>query len=482
MIRILAAFVFALLIGLPGVAPAQTKPDAPGAPPAQTNPGASQQTNPAAPGPAQMSAAPAAPGQSQQLLNSGQLDALAAPIALYPDPLIAEILMASTYPLEVVEAARWLAAHKGLKGAQLKAAVSAQSWDESVKSLTATPSVLQMMNDKLEWTQKLGDAVLAQQPDVMGAIQRLRQRAQANKKLASNKQQTVTTQEEGGQQVIDIQPAEPDMLYVPYYDPGVVYGAWPDPDYPPYYFGAPDYIGADLLAGGLAFGGAYALGNWVGGGYRWGGGFNWGAHNIYVNRPVNPNNAVVRNWTHDPVHRQGVRYTNPAVAQRFAGARNIGAGPQSRMDFRGRGAGGEPPNVGNLNPANRPNVASRPNVSHPAARGYRGATTRPEVGYRPTVNRAAGGFYHPAGGDAFGNMMSGNRAMFDSNRGFSSLAGGFHGGGIGGGGFGGGGFGGGFGGGGFHPGGFGGGGIGGGGFHGGGFGGGGFHGGGGFRR
>ena len=343
MIKIMAALALMLLIASAGDAPAQT------------------------------SAAPAAPGQSQQLLNSGQLDALVAPIALYPDPLISEVLAASTYPLEVVEAERWVAAHKGLKGAQLKADVSKQSWDESVKSLTATPSVLQMMNDKLEWTQKLGDAVLAQQPDVMGAIQRLRQRAQANNKLASSKQQTVTTQEEGGQQVIDIQPAEPDMLYVPYYDPSVVYGAWPDPDYPPYYFGTPDYIGADLLAAGLAFGGAYALGNWVGGGYRWGGGFNWGAHNIYVNRPANLNNANVRNWIHDPVHRQGVRYNNPAVAQRFAGARDIGAGPQSRMDFRGRGADGERPNVTNLNPASRPNVAVRPNVAHPLARGYRPA-------------------------------------------------------------------------------------------------------------
>jgi hypothetical protein len=219
---------------------------------------------------------------------------------------------------------------------------------------------------------------------------------------------------------------------------------------------------------------------------------------------VNINNANLRNWTHDPVHRQGVRYNNPAVAQRFAGARNIGAGRQSRMDFRGRGAGGERPNVSSLNPANRPNVASRPNVSHPPARGYRGVTARPAGGYRPGVNRPAGvnreafnrpagdppavshlagvdprgGGIFPAGGDAFGNIMSGNRAMFDSNRGFSSLAGGFHGGGFGGGRFGGGGFhGGGFGGGGFHGGGFGGG-----GFHGGGFGGGGFHGGGGFRR
>jgi Protein of unknown function (DUF3300) len=306
MIRIVAAVAIALLIASTGVAPAQTNPSAPGVAPAQTNAGVR------------------ASDQSQELLNSGQLDALVAPITLYPDPLIAEILMASTYPIEVVEAARWVAAHNGLSGPQLQIEVSEQSWDKSVKSLTATPSVLQMMSDKLDWTQKLGDAVLAQQPDVMDAIQRLRQRAQANNKLASNKQQTVTTQEEGGEQVIDIVPAEPDLLYVPYYDPGVVYGAWPDADYPPYYFGAPDYIGGDLLAAGLAFGGGYALGSWVGGGYRWGGGFDWKRHDINVNRPLNINNANVRNWTHDPVHRQGVRYNNPVVAHvsRHLGARN----------------------------------------------------------------------------------------------------------------------------------------------------------------
>jgi Protein of unknown function (DUF3300) len=473
MIRTMAALVFALLIGSTGVAPAQTNPSPPGVAPAQTQ------------------AAPAAPAQSHQLLTAGQLDALVAPIALYPDPLIAEILMASTYPIEVVEAERWAAAHKGLSGDQLKAAVNTQSWDDSVKSLTATPSVLHMMSDKLDWTQKLGDAVLAQQPDVMDAIQRLRQRAQANNKLASNKQQTVTTRAQGGRQVIDIEPTEPAMLYVPYYDPSVVYGAWPDPDYPPYYFGAPDYIGPGLLATGLAFGAGYALGSWVGGGYGWGGGVNWGANDIYFNRPIN--GAGFRNWTHDPVHRQGVRYNNPDVAQRFAGARNIGAGPQSRMDYRGRGgqqalqpgpanrpniaagAAGQRPNV-----ANRPNVASRPNVGHPPTRGYHEAINRP-AGYReainrpaPSFNRPAGGFYHPAGANAFGNMMSGNRAMFDSNRGFASLASsGFHPSGFGGGGFRPGGFGGG---------GVGGGGFGGGGFHGGGFGGGGFHGGGGFRR
>ena len=128
---------------------------------------------------------------SQQLLSDAQLDALVAPIALYPDALLSEILMASTYPLEVVEADRWVQDNKNLKGDALKDAVTKQSWDDSVKSLVATPSVLDMMNQKLSWTQQLGDAVLAQQPDVMDAIQRLRTKAQANNKLVSNQQQTV---------------------------------------------------------------------------------------------------------------------------------------------------------------------------------------------------------------------------------------------------------------------------------------------------
>jgi hypothetical protein len=336
-----------------------------------------------------------------------------------------------------------------------------------------------MMSDKLEWTQKLGDAVLAQQPDVMDAIQRLRQKAQANNKLASNQQQTVTTEQQGGEQVIVIEPTQPDTLYVPYYDPGVVYGGWPDPDYPPYYFGAPDYIAAGLLATGLAFGAGFALRNWVGRGYRWGGGFNWRADNIYVNRPVDTNNANVRSWTHDPVHRQGVRYNNPNVAQKFAGARNIGGGAQTRMNFRGRGG----QQVLQPGAGNRPNIgagANRPAVNRPAG-GNREAFDRPEGGFnRPGFSGLAGvyapagglsGVYAPAGGEsgvfgpggnAFGNISSGNRAMFDSNRGFSSLGGGFHRGRFGGGGF--------------H------GGFRGGGFHGGGFHGGGFHGGGGFRR
>jgi hypothetical protein len=158
-----------------------------------------------------------------------------APIALYPDNLLSLVLMASTYPVEVVQAERWAKENKKLKGDQLKAAVDKQPWDDSVKSLVATPDVLAMMSSKLDWTVKLGDAVLAQQSDVMDAIQRLRARADANNKLTSNKQQRVTKTQQGGRQIITIEPTDPNMIYVPYWDPAVVYGEWPYAEYPPYY-------------------------------------------------------------------------------------------------------------------------------------------------------------------------------------------------------------------------------------------------------
>src|SRR5262249_24064426 len=150
------------------------------------------------PAPQAQSSTSQASQDDQQLLKPEQLDALLAPIALFPDALLSEILMASTYPLEVIEAERWFTANKNLKDDARKEAVGKQSWDDSVKSLVATPSVLDMMSDKLDWTQKLGDEVLAQQPDVMDAIQRLRQKAQANDKLKSNQQQTVSTEQQDG--------------------------------------------------------------------------------------------------------------------------------------------------------------------------------------------------------------------------------------------------------------------------------------------
>ena len=315
-----------------------------------------QTSKPAAPPPARP-----ASDSSQQKLSAGQLDALVAPIALYPDALLSEILMASTYPLEVVEADRWVDANKKLKGGALKATVDKQPWGNSVKSLVATPSVLDMMSQKLTWTQQLGNALLAQQADVMDAVQRLRAKAQANSKLASNKQQTVKTEQQGGRQVIVIAPAEPDTLFVPYYDPAVVYGPWPYPAYPPYYWPAPGYVAAGVVATGIAFGAGYALGRWTTGGY-WGGGFNWGGNNININRNININNINRGNgntWTHNPEHRLGVRYTNANVQKRF-GQDNIRAGAQERLNFRGHSGqqvlrpGGTQANLGGSRPGGRP--------------------------------------------------------------------------------------------------------------------------------
>jgi hypothetical protein len=268
---------------------------------------------------------------SNQLLKPEQLEALVAPIALYPDDLLANVLAASTYPLEVVQADRWLKERKNLKGDALKTEVEKQAWDDSVKALTSTADVLSMMSDKIDWTKNLGDAVLAQQPDVMDAIQRLRAKAYDNKKLVTTKQQKISVQTQESKRVIVIESADPNTIYVPYYDPATVYGAWPYAAYPPYYFGYPSYIGAGVIAAGLAFGTAWAIGRW---GNYWGGGCNWGNRNLYINH-YNKISNVGNNWQHNPAHRQGVRYGNTNVQQRF-GNNNLRAGSGNRMDFRGR--------------------------------------------------------------------------------------------------------------------------------------------------
>jgi hypothetical protein len=338
---------------------------------------------------------------AQQVLKPAQLDQLVAPIALYPDTLLSEVLMASTYPLEIVEAERWVSANKNLKGDELKKAVGKQDWDDSIKSLVATPSVLDMMSTKLDWTQKLGDAVIAQQADVMDAIQRLRAKAQANNKLQSTQQQKVTVRQNQGRQVIEIAPTDPDTVYVPYYDPAVVYGDWPYPDYPPYYWPAPGYIAAGIIATGIAFGAGYALGRWASGGY-WRGNVNWGNNNITINRPGNIGN----NWNRGAhvEHRLGNR-----------------GGREQGLNFRGSNGqrvlnpGGGRANLGNR-PSQHPNLGNRGGGrQHAQARPARGgagarhhAATRNRGGGRTAhVNRGgarpgggvrAGGAIHRGGG------------------------------------------------------------------------------------
>ena len=385
--------------------------------------------------------APPAPSdavQSQPLLKAEELDQLVAQIALYPDTLLATIFMASTYPLEVVQADRWATENKALKADQLKAAVDKQSWDESVKSLVATPSVLTMMSAKLDWTQKLGDAVLAQQPDVMDAVQRLRAKAQANNKLASTKEQKVTVTQQQSKQVIIIEPTVPDTIYVPYYDPVVVYGGWPYPAYPPYYFPPPlGYVPGAVLATGVAFGAGYAVGRWASGGNYWGGGCNWGGNNINVNRTNNVN-VSGNTWQHNSVHRQGVKYSNTNVQQKF-GNTNVRAGSQDRMDFRGRGGdqvlkpGGGGANLGGDGPGNRPNVGDRTPGNRPDAGNRPDIGNRPDAGNRPSAGAkpdarpaakgpAAGGA--PKRDSAMANVQSGKVANAQAARGRESLGGG----------------------------------------------------------
>lgn len=257
------------------------------------------------------------------LLKPAELEALVAPIALYPDDLLSLVLMASTYPLEVVEAQRWLDANKKLNEEQRKAALEKLSWDQSVKSLVATPTVLEMMSTQLAWTRKLGDAVLAQQADVMDAIQRLRAKARSRDKLVSNKQQKVTVQNAGPRQVIAIEPAEPNLIYVPYYEPAIVYGDWPYVDYPPYFFPYWGYYDSAVLASGLWFGAGYALGYW-GGGYVWGGRCNWTNKNLYYRNG--------NRWTHRPEHRRGVGYANDRLQRQFGNRQ----GGRDQLNFRGR--------------------------------------------------------------------------------------------------------------------------------------------------
>src|SRR4029078_4417949 len=317
------------------------------------------------------SAQEVAAGFGSQQLDTGQLDQLVAPIALYPDPLLAQVLMASTYPLEVVQADRFAKENKKLKDEKLKEALEKQNWDASVKDLVSTPTVLATMGDKLDCTMKLGDAMLAQQADVMDAIQRLRAKAQANGKLETTKQQTETVktvkqeadqhgadQQEADQQVIEIEPASTEVVHVPYYDPAVVYGEWSYPEYPPYYYPPPSgYIVRGAIATGLAWGTAYAVGREI-----WNDNIDWngGDINIDVDRNTNIDRNVDRNtnidrnvdrkkWQHDSNHRRGVKYNNDAVRNKFAKA---DARPADRKrDYRGRS--GEQvlkPGTGDRNP------------------------------------------------------------------------------------------------------------------------------------
>jgi hypothetical protein len=278
-----------------------------------------------------------ATGSARAAIPQEKLDSLLAPIALYPDDLLAQALMASTYPLDVVAAARFVKENKDLKGDALDKAVLEKSWDPSVQSLTAFPQVLEMMNDKLEWTQELGDAFLSDKARVMQTVQNLRQKADAAGNLKSNEQQKVVKE----QTTIIIEPAQPDVVYVPTYNPTVVYGSWWAPMYPPYYWPPPAYYypGGAFVAGAIGFGIGMAIAN-----NHWGwGSCNWGRGDIDIN--VNKNNTFINNnkdfknrassgkWDHNPSQRKGVAYGDARTRDQYR--KSDPGATASRRDARG---------------------------------------------------------------------------------------------------------------------------------------------------
>ncbi len=309
--------------------------------------------------------APAAPTFQRE-----ELDQLLAPIALYPDALLAQILMAATYPLEVVQAARWVQANPNVQTPQLEAMMQQQPWDPSVKSLTAFPQVLAMMDTNLAWTQKLGDAFLAQQPDVMATVQTLRAKAQAAGYLQSTPQQTVVAEP----QDIRIEPAAPQIVYVPIYDPTVVYGPWWAPAYPPYYWYPPGYVvGASVISFGIGL----SVGTLL-----WGG-FDWPRHsvtivNVHHFNTFNRTTITNHTWRHDVVHRRGVLYHDPGVRQRFGQGPLPGAG--AREPFRGR-AQEVPRQLGSRDVGPRPGGGSAARVG----KGPQGAPAAPRAPQTPRL-------------------------------------------------------------------------------------------------
>jgi Protein of unknown function (DUF3300) len=255
-------------------------------------------------------------------IPNDQLDSLVAPLALYPDPLLAQVLAASTYPLEIIQLQQWLTKHPDLKGEALAAAVEKEDWDPSVQGLAALPDVVKRLGDDIKWTAALGNAFLAQQSDVMDAVQRMRKKASDAGNLKTTEQQKVTTQVVQSKEVIVIQQANPQVIYVPAYNPVVVYGP-PVYPYPPIYYPPPGYYAAGVAIG---FGVGVAMGAFWGGGWgygpRWGyGSVNINVNNRYVNHynRYNSYNRYGGSWSHNPQHRGGAPYADRTTANRFGG-------------------------------------------------------------------------------------------------------------------------------------------------------------------
>jgi hypothetical protein len=394
------------------------------------------------------------PAQTNTTFTSQQLESLVAPIALYPDPILSQLLVASTYPLEVVEAGRWLRNNKTLQGQALADAVKKQPWDPSIQAMVLMPDVLKRMDENVTWTSDLGNAFLAQEQDVMQAIQRMRQKAQASGSLQTTPQQTVSTTTENGNNYIVIEPASPEVIYVPQYNPEAVWG--PPPDYYPYPPVSYPSYGGVIAASAISFGAGLAVGAiWGNGGWHgWGWNCGWGGGNVTINRNwINNNhfnkvNNIGNNnrWVHNPMHREGVPYANRNVANRFQnGGANMANRPnagqvQQRLGQGGAGIqngqglrGGQGTANRMQGGAGRGGVADRMNqgpgqrgggVGNPAQGGAnRMSPGNPAQGLGNQIgNRNIGG---GGGSGAFGGIdQGGRRTQMNQTRGMGSWGGG----------------------------------------------------------
>ena len=279
----------------------------------------------------------AASAQDGEALPQEQLDQLLAPVALYPDALLSQVLMASTYPVDVAAAAKWSAANRDVSGDAAVTAVADMPWDPSVQSLVAFPQALAMMGDKPDWVQQLGDAFLADPGAVMDTVQGLRKRAREQGNLESSEQQTVVVQQAEPQQtIIVVEPADPQVIYVPAYNPTIIYGTWWWPRYPPpFYWPPPPYYGY-AVAAGIAFGVGIVATRALWGGCNWRGrnvNINVNRYNsINANRQINASGNNV-SWNHDAKNRKGVPYAAARSREKFGGSRQ-GAG--ERSEYRGK--------------------------------------------------------------------------------------------------------------------------------------------------
>jgi hypothetical protein len=321
--------------------------------------------------PAQVFAQDSAPVFRQE-----ELDQMLAPIALYPDPLLAQILMAATYPLEVVLADRWVKENSNLQEDALNDALDLENWDPSVKALVPFPNILSMMSEEIDWTQNVGEAFLVQETTVMDTIQQLRDKAYAAGTLTSNEQLLVSREDD----IITIEPYNPRVVYVPVYDPWVVYGSWWWPHYPPYVVYRHPY-NVVISPGIIWYGTGFSVGAFWGHGWGY---WDWGHRRCYVNvnRTVNINRTIIINprkvrttvWQHNSEHRRGVAYRVPVKRERFV-ATNRRAVDYSR-NYRG-------------NEQSRPKPDTRPNrnITRPAPKTRRDYTAveKPSPKTRPAT-------------------------------------------------------------------------------------------------